>query len=697
MDSLIRIVNKLQDVFSVFGEQQLTDLPQIVNLPQIVVVGTQSSGKSSVLESIVGKSFLPRGTGVVTRAPLVIQMIRYTEETRKSMLMSNNIEDNENTTEWVEFLHKPNEYFIDFDLVRDEIECRTNILAGTNKGITHNQILLKIHTNRYDLTFVDLPGITKVAVGDQPEDIDEQIQKLVISYVKQSNSIILAVVTANTDPSTSESLQIAKKLDPDGIRTIAVVTKLDLIDDGTQQDTKDLLCGRRIPVKLGIIGVVNRSQKDIIENKSMDATLTSETEFLKTNYPDIYTKHGNKALAHTLQMVLITHIKKVYPKLKFELEELKNKLGKKLLAMHTPDNNISFLIGLLKDISKSYEDTINGNQNDVSVEKIVGGASIARIIQQKYLKTINAIDPLQDLSNENIAKILLNTSGTNQSTFVNEKALQKILKRQLNNLIEPSLDCVELVRNEMLNILNSIDIRCLETLKRYPQLNEDVRKVFDKLLEENVNNIKEFIASYIESYQECLNTANPDFIMEIVKSNNTIQEEILAAANINNYATDDTSDTLLTQPAFTFGKSLEKSIPLPQLIPDKMAQLKKIEINRIQMLNQLLSGLNNQEVSLESSEQVKLHRDLSQCYFEYIRKIVRDFVPKRIKHKMINSFLKELDKRLNEEIFQSYLIEKKIDEVLLEDESFKNDRNDVEAKLDAVRKALKSMIDIQYF
>jgi len=474
MESLIRIVNKLQDVFSVFGEQQLTDLPQIVNLPQIVVVGTQSSGKSSVLESLVGKSFLPRGTGVVTRAPLVIQMIRYTEETRKSMLKSNNTEDNENITEWVEFLHKPNLFYFDFDMVRSEIECETNNLAGCNKGITNKQIVLRIHTNRYDLTFVDLPGITKVAVGDQPDDIDEQIQKLILSYVKQSNSIILAVVTANTDPSTSESLQIAKKLDPDGIRTIAVVTKLDLIDEGTLQDTKDLLCGQRIPVKLGIIGVVNRSQKDIVENKSMDATLTSETEFLKTNYPDICTKHGNKALARTLQMILISHIKKVYPKLKIELEEMKNKLGKKLLVLHTPDNKISFLIGLLKDISKSYEDTMNGNQNDVSVDQIVGGASIARIIQQKYLKTINAIEPLQDLSNENIAKVLLNTSGTNQSTFVNEKALQKILCRQLKNLIKPSLDCVELVRSEMLNILNSIDVKLLDTLKRYPQLGEDV-------------------------------------------------------------------------------------------------------------------------------------------------------------------------------------------------------------------------------
>jgi len=94
-------------------------------------------------------------------------------------------------------------------------------------------------------------------------------------------------------------------MDPDGIRTIAVVTKLDLIDEGTLQDTHDLLCGRNIPVKLGIIGVVNRSQKEIVENKPMDAALSAETTFLRTNYPDIYKKHGNKALVHTLQTVLI--------------------------------------------------------------------------------------------------------------------------------------------------------------------------------------------------------------------------------------------------------------------------------------------------------------------------------------------------------------------------------------------------------
>jgi len=101
------------------------------------------------------------------------------------MLKSNNIKDTENIKEWAEFLPRPNLYYADFNLVRKEIEYKTNRLARTNKDISFNSILLKIHTNRYDLTFVDLPGLTKVPVGDQPPDIDIQIQNLIMSYVNK--------------------------------------------------------------------------------------------------------------------------------------------------------------------------------------------------------------------------------------------------------------------------------------------------------------------------------------------------------------------------------------------------------------------------------------------------------------------------------------------------------------------------------
>lgn len=464
MESLIQTINKLQDVFAVVGEHK-------IDLPQIVVVGSQSSGKSSVLESLVGKSFLPRGTGIVTRAPLIIQLMRYNTEDYKTMVECTNQKD---VKMWGIFLHKPTTVFTNFDDIRFEIERQTDFLAGNNKGITNEPIVLKIYSQAFDLTFVDLPGITKVPVGDQPEDIDEQIQALIFKYVEMTNSIILAVVTANTDPSTSESLQIARKMDPNGDRTIAVVTKLDLIDEGTIEETTDFLNGIKIPVKLGIVGVVNRSQKDINENKSMKETLKSERDFLKKNYPDIYKKHGSKVLASKLQNILIKHIKKTYPILQKSLLATKEQLENELKNLEEPESKMSFILGLLKDITRSYTDVIKGNQKNISHNEIMGGAKIVKIINDDYVEQLNKIDPLHDLSDEQIGIILLNTAGTSKSSFINEKALNVMISKQLQYLIEPSTTCVDIVCVEMLKIFETMDHNVLEILRRFPRIYNDV-------------------------------------------------------------------------------------------------------------------------------------------------------------------------------------------------------------------------------
>jgi len=276
MEALIPIINKLQDVFNTIGTDS-------VQLPQIVVVGAQSSGKSSVLEALVGRSFLPRGTGIVTRCPTILQLIYAPKEDREHRTsMEGTIE----VDEWARFLHKQDRVFTNFDDVREEIERETDRKAGTNKGICHEPISLKIYSTKVvNLTVVDLPGIVKVPAGDQPEDIEDQINSLIISYIKNPNSIILAVSSANNDMATSESLKLAKDVDPDGRRTLAVVTKLDLMDAGT--DAVDVLCGRVVPVKLGIIGVVNRSQLDIQNKKSIEDAINDEAAYLQRKYPTL--------------------------------------------------------------------------------------------------------------------------------------------------------------------------------------------------------------------------------------------------------------------------------------------------------------------------------------------------------------------------------------------------------------------------
>ncbi len=230
MDQLIPIINKLQDVFSAIGQSP-------INLPQIVVVGSQSSGKSSVLENIVGKDFLPRGSGIVTRRPLVLQLYNISS-------------DGSDKEEWGEFNHLPNQKIYDFKKIREEIEKETDRITGKNKGISNKPITLKVFSPHVlNLTLVDLPGITKVPVGDQPVNIEEQIRDMCTEFISNPNSIILAVTAANTDLANSDSLKMARFIDPEGLRTIGVLTKLDLMDDGT--DAMEMLQGRVIPLKKG--------------------------------------------------------------------------------------------------------------------------------------------------------------------------------------------------------------------------------------------------------------------------------------------------------------------------------------------------------------------------------------------------------------------------------------------------------------
>ena len=136
-------------------------------------------------------------------------------------------------------------------------------MTGKNRGISDIAISLSVYSpNVLNLTLVDLPGITKVPVGDQPADIEAQIRTMCMKFIGNPNSIILAVTPANSDIANSDALQMARIVDPDGARTCGVLTKLDLMDRGT--NALDALQGRVIPLRLGYVAVINRSQVSFI-------------------------------------------------------------------------------------------------------------------------------------------------------------------------------------------------------------------------------------------------------------------------------------------------------------------------------------------------------------------------------------------------------------------------------------------------
>jgi GTP-binding protein EngB required for normal cell division len=237
----VPLVNKLQNALNQIKAKNSIDLPQLV------VVGAQSAGKSSVLESIVGKDFLPRGNGIVTRCPLILQLRRLEPKAKQQQPI-----------EYAEFLHKAGTQFTDFNKVRAEIQNETNRLAGKDKGVTDQPISLIIYSeNLIDLTLVDLPGLTKVPIKDQAKDIEAQIKRLILKYIRPDNALILALTPANTDLANSDALQLAREVDPKGDRTIGVITKIDLMDEGT--DAIEILQGKLYPLKLGYFGVKCRS------------------------------------------------------------------------------------------------------------------------------------------------------------------------------------------------------------------------------------------------------------------------------------------------------------------------------------------------------------------------------------------------------------------------------------------------------
>ncbi|XP_046821458.1 dynamin-1-like protein isoform X2 [Vespa crabro] len=501
MEALIPVINKLQDVFNTVGADA-------IQLPQIVVLGTQSSGKSSVIENIVGRSFLPRGTGIVTRRPLILQLIYTPKEDKEHRSAENGTMDLE---EWGTFLHKKNKIFRNFDDIRSEIEAETDRTAGSNKGICPEPINLKIFsTSVVNLTLIDLPGITKVPVGDQPEDIENQIRQLVLEYICNPNSIILAVVTANTDMATSESLKLSKDVDPDGRRTLAVVTKLDLMDAGT--DAIDILCGRVIPVKLGIIGVVNRSQQDIISNKSIQDALKDEAIFLQRKYPTLANRNGTPYLAKMLNRLLMHHIRDCLPELKTRVNVMVSQF-QTLLSSYGEDvgDKSQTLLQIITKFASSYCSTIEGTARNIETTELCGGARICYIFHETFGKTLDSIHPLAGLTKFDILTAIRNATGPRPALFVPEVSFELLVKRQIRRLEEPSLRCVELVHEEMQSIVQHCGTEVQQEMLRFPKLHERIVDVVTHLLRRRLPTTNQMVENLVAIELAYINTKHPDF------------------------------------------------------------------------------------------------------------------------------------------------------------------------------------------
>ncbi|UYV67451.1 DNM1L [Cordylochernes scorpioides] len=529
MEGLIPIFNKIQDAFNSVGSDGL-------KLPQIIAIGTQinhmikdliissyidrtvsyrsgllqSSGKSSILESLVGRGFLPRGHGIVTRCPLVLQLV-YVSKTETILHPKPGV------TEWAKFLHKGNQIYEDWDAVREEIIAQTNKLCESSTGISQVPINLKVYSHKVPtLTLVDLPGLTKVPVGDQPTDIEMQVTNLVKEYIGNPNSIILAVASANVDFATSDSLKLAKEVDPKGNRTVVVITKLDLMDEGT--DATDLLSGQVIPVKLGIIGVVNRSQQDIMNNRSISDVLKKERDFLLKRYHRLANTNGTPYLAQRLTKLLCQQIKTCLPGLKSEIA-VKTAKYKHLLESFGPivERKDKIVLDLITKYSLMFVGTLNGTDDQAVIasasQGALGGAEISNIFYNVYGAEMDQINPLENITSLDILTAIKNTNGLRPTLFVPETAFIQLVSKQIKLLEAPSMNCVTKVQEELSRVASACEAALRSQLARFPNLQRALREEVRDILNSRVEPTMRLVSDLISIQPAYINTRHPDFLL----------------------------------------------------------------------------------------------------------------------------------------------------------------------------------------
>ncbi|KFW81991.1 Dynamin-1-like, partial [Manacus vitellinus] len=539
-----------------------------------------------------------------------------------------------------------------------------------------------------------------VPVGDQPKDIELQIRELILQFISNPNSIILAVTAANTDMATSEALKIAREVDPDGRRTLAVITKLDLMDAGT--DAMDVLMGRVIPVKLGIIGVVNRSQLDINNKKSVADSIRDEYGFLQKKYPSLANRNGTKYLARTLNRLLMHHIRDCLPELKTRINVLAAQYQSLLNSYGEPvEDKSATLLQLITKFATEYCNTIEGTAKYIETSELCGGARICYIFHETFGRTLESVDPLGGLNTIDILTAIRNATGPRPALFVPEVSFELLVKRQIKRLEEPSLRCVELVHEEMQRIIQHCSNYSTQELLRFPKLHDAIVEVVTCLLRRRLPVTNEMVHNLVAIEVAYINTKHPDFADACGLMNNNIEEQRrnrlareLPSAVPRDKAAPGAADTS-QEPGTGNWRGMLK----PSKAEEVSAEEKSKPAAALPASPQKGHAVNLLDVPVPVARKLSAReqRDcevierLIKSYFLIVRKNIQDSVPKAVMHFLVNHVKDTLQSELVGQLYKSLLL----DDLLTESEDMAQRRKEAADMLKALQRASQIIAEIR--
>uniref|UniRef100_A0A8C2IAL9 Uncharacterized protein n=1 Tax=Cyprinus carpio TaxID=7962 RepID=A0A8C2IAL9_CYPCA len=407
-------------------------------LPAIAVIGDQSSGKSSVLEALSGVA-LPRGSGIVTRCPLELKMIRTKDEEKWQGRIS--------------YLGKE-EDIDDPAEVEKKIREAQDEMAGPGVGISNELISLQIiSANVPDLTLIDLPGIARVAVKGQPENIGDQIKRLIRQFVTKQETINLVVVPCNVDIATTEALQMAQEEDPEGERTLGILTKPDLVDKGTEETVVDIVHNEIIHLTKGYMIVRCRGQKEILDQVTLNEATVTEKAFFQDHphFSKLYEEGFATIpkLAEKLTIELVHHIQRSLPRLEEQIETKLAETQKELEKYGNgppsdPAERLSFFIDKVTAFTQDMFNLTTGEE-----VKCASDLLIFPELRDVFAKWNSFLDRLGVSFNKKIEKQVgdyeAKYRGRELPGFINYKTFEGMVREQMKLLEEPALKMLKTV------------------------------------------------------------------------------------------------------------------------------------------------------------------------------------------------------------------------------------------------------------
>ncbi|XP_027011884.2 interferon-induced GTP-binding protein Mx3-like isoform X1 [Tachysurus fulvidraco] len=467
---------------------RLIGIEKDLALPTIAVIGDQSSGKSSVLEALSGVA-LPRGSGIVTRCPLELKLRKMKCGVQWKAVIS--------------FKEKCFE-FNDPSEVEDFVKKAQNDLAGDGVGICDDLITLEITApDVCDLTLIDLPGIARVPVKDQPEDIGHQIKNLIWKYVKKDQTINLVVVPCNVDIATTEALKMAQEVDPEGKRTLAILTKPDLIDKGTEKNIMDIIRNQVIPLSKGYVIVKCRSQKQIDDKISLTEATRVEREFFRRHEYFSCLLSEERAtiqcLATKLTQDLVDHIKKSLPLISEEIKKQLWSLRKDLSQceagppLDTQKRKTFFIMTLTK---------FNDKINRLASGEVINKDNLFVMLRSEFRKWKEHLDSTKpsfhNMVQEVVSEYDLKHRGQELPGFSDYKVFQIVVQKLVSQLKEPAIDTLRVIRDTIQEQFLDVSRSCFP---HYPYLQSVAMNKIDNIQSKQEAKVKKRIVEQFEMEQ----------------------------------------------------------------------------------------------------------------------------------------------------------------------------------------------------